>query len=172
METSFLIDQLKENHKVFLSLFTACKNDPRLITWKPDPDRWSLIEVVCHLVDEEVLDFRTRVRFALEKSEGQPPSIDPQNWVITKNYIGQDFQQKCDQLTLEREQSINWLKSLTDVDWNGFYIHPKFGKFTAHFLLVNWLAHDLLHIKQITKLRYDYLAFISGEKLAYAGEWK
>jgi hypothetical protein len=33
------------------------------------------------------------------------------------------------------------------------------------------MAHDLLHIRQITKLKYDYLKYLSGQGLSYAGDW-
>jgi hypothetical protein len=37
--------------------------------------------------------------------------------------------------------------------------------------LHNWLAHDYLHIRQIIRIKYDYLKKTSGEILLYAGEW-
>ena len=35
--------------------------DAEQARWKPDADSWSILEVVCHLVDEEREDFRTRL---------------------------------------------------------------------------------------------------------------
>lgn len=49
---------------------------------------------------------------------------------------------------------------------------PLLGDITAEMFLSSWLAHDYLHIKQITKLKYDYFKEVSGGKVAYAGEWK
>jgi hypothetical protein len=42
---------------------------------------------------------------------------------------------------------------------------------SAGMLLANWLAHDYLHFRQITKLKYDYIKYRTGEDLAYAGTW-
>ncbi len=42
---------------------------------------------------------------------------------------------------------------------------------TAKMFLSNWLAHDYLHIRQITKLKYDYLKQLTNEDLNYAGNW-
>jgi len=42
---------------------------------------------------------------------------------------------------------------------------------SAKFILANWLAHDYLHIRQITRLKYDYLQDIPNENLSYAGNW-
>lgn len=172
MHVEFLMDSMKLNAEIFHSFFKAFADKDEFIRWKPQPDKWCFLEILCHLIDEEKEDFRTRVKFALENSSGQPPSIDPQGWVKSRNYLNQNYTNKWIEFQDERRQSIDWLKSLTTVDWNASFMHPKFGKFTAHYMLSNWVAHDYLHIKQMTRLRYDSLAHLSGENLKYAGEWR
>jgi hypothetical protein len=71
----------------------------------------------------------------------------------------------------ERGQSINWLKSLENPNWNNAFEHNKLGSLNAKYFLNNWLAHDYLHIRQILKLKFDYLEYQSGENLDYAGKW-
>ena len=45
--------------------------------WKPDPDSWSILEVLNHLLDEEREDFRVRLDYTLHRP-GEPwPPIDP-----------------------------------------------------------------------------------------------
>lgn len=41
----------------------------------------------------------------------------------------------------------------------------------SKFFLTNWLTHDYLHMRQIIKLKYDYLEQQSGEMIDYAGTW-
>ena len=54
--------------------------------WKPPDEAWSILEVVCHLADEEVLDFRQRVALTLrDPSEAWPP-IDPEGWAVERQY--------------------------------------------------------------------------------------
>jgi hypothetical protein len=43
------------------------------------------------------------------------------------------------------------------------------GAVEAKNLLASWLAHDLLHIRQITRLKYQYLA--KDYAIDYAGNW-
>lgn len=45
------------------------------------------------------------------------------------------------------------------------------GPISAELIMVNWVAHDLLHIRQINRLQYGYLAAHSSEPLDYAGAW-
>ena len=42
---------------------------------------------------------------------------------------------------------------------------------SAENILANWLAHDLLHIRQITTLHWEYLSNMSESNLSYAGDW-
>ena len=166
----FIIRELDRDRILFRELLqgTARKE----YTWKPRPESWCVLEVLCHLHDEEREDFRARVKFALQRPDGPLPSIDPQGWVSQRDYLGQDFDAMLEKFLHEREQSTAWLRSLKDPAWENAFSHPVLGEMTASKLLANWLAHDLLHIRQITRLRYDYLADRSGEDLGYAGTWK
>ncbi len=38
--------------------------------------------------------------------------------------------------------------------------------------MTNWLAHDLLHMRQIIKIKYLYLEQSSNVDLHYAGAWQ
>ncbi|MGI8581244.1 MAG: hypothetical protein ACR2KX_03575, partial [Chitinophagaceae bacterium] len=75
-------------------------------------------------------------------------------------------------LLSERDNSIAWLINLKNANWDNTYKHPLLGNITAGMFLSSWLAHDYLHIKQITKIKYEYFKKISGDKVAYAGDWK
>jgi len=59
--------------------------------WKPAPEKWCLLEIVCHLYDEEREDFRARTRHVLETPTDTLPPIDPQGWVGSRKYIHQDY---------------------------------------------------------------------------------
>ena len=167
MDTKFIIDRLTHNEKVFREILTGITGDQ--VHWKPAPDKWSMLEIVNHLYDEEQLDFRERVKAALENREA--PSIDPQGWVKSKNYAERDYVRSVANFLLERERSIEWLHGLKDVNWESKWTNPQF-EMTAYAFLVNWLAHDYMHIRQINRINYLYLNEITGDQsLQYAGEW-
>lgn len=169
----YIIDQLAQHQDVFTHLLMIQNKNE--ILWKQTPDKWCLLEIVCHLIDEEKEDFRNRVKVCLESPGKTPFPINPEGWVKSKSYIKQDYEVKVSQFLEERSHSISWLKSLGDpqiLQWKNGFTHVKLGFLTAEDFLRNWLAHDYLHIKQITRLKYDYLASISGETLHYAGVWK
>ncbi len=164
-----IIDQLKKNKAVFQDLLKD--NVEAMVLWKQAPEKWCLLEIVCHLYDEERFDFRFRTRWVLETPNETPPPIDPVGWVMKHNYIKQNYSIMLSKFLSERAESIIWLQSLKNVNWDSAFEHPKLGILSAKHFLTNWLAHDYLHMKQILKLKYDYLKQQAGENLDYAGSW-
>ena len=130
-------------------------------TWKPNPKRWSVLEIVMHLWDEEREDFQARVMHTLETPDEKMTPIDPVGWVLKRNYIDQDYDQKLADFLNEREKSIEWLRSLASPAWENTSNHPKLGPITAGTFLASWIAHDYLHFRQITRLKYEYLESIT-----------
>jgi hypothetical protein len=130
-----------------------------------------MLEVICHLIDEEKEDFRIRVQYVLEDPTKPLPKFDPSGWVESRNYISQDFDAKAEEFSAERTKSIKWLESLENPQWNNTYDHPKLGPMSAYFFLANWLAHDYIHIRQFNRLAYEYHMDQSGIDLSYAGNW-
>lgn len=169
MNSGYVIDQLAQNKTVIPGLLHPVNEEAH--HWKYDPEQWCLLEVICHLVDEEAIDFRTRVNTALNPTDQPFAPIDPEAWVVEKGYIRQDYQLKLAEWQTEREKSLVWLKSLKNPDWNSFFMHDKSGPMSAGKVLANWLAHDYLHIRQILRIKHAYLAQLSNEDLNYAGTW-
>ncbi len=169
MKTDQIIQQLELNRLIFQSLLTG--REPEEYNFRPDKNSWSLLEILCHLLDEEREDFRTRVKNTLLNPNKQPPPIDPVNWVISRNYAEQLYPERLESFLTERRTSIKWLKALDNPPWKNLYMHPEAGAMTAYSLLANWLAHDYHHIRQINRRLYEYLKKKSGVSLVYAGDW-
>lgn len=163
----FLINELESNASTFRNLLRI--EDKLQSHWKPSSDKWCLLEIVCHLVDEEVFDFRTRAKAALYKHPFTP--IDPVSWVTSKEYIKQDYQSKVEEWVHEREASLKWLRSLQNPDWNSSLVHDKLGEMSAGLFLENWVAHDFIHLRQIIRTKRAYLDSLSDDDLSYAGKW-
>jgi DinB superfamily len=169
MDTNYIINELQRNKFVFKELLQNL--DSKIIVWKPNPQKWCLLEIVCHLQDEECEDFRERLKNTLENPKQTFVQLDPVEWVSSRNYIDRDFKVELTEFLDERENSINFLEGLKEPKWDNYYDHPKFGNMTAKLFFTNWLAHDYLHIKQILKIKFDYLSATTDEKLNYAGTW-
>ncbi len=170
MEPKAIIEELYANRSVFEKLLISIPHE--MIHWRQAPNKWSLLEIVAHLLDEEIEDFRIRLRLVLEDPKIDWPPIDPESWVAQRKYSDKNYSECLTRFLEERNASIHWLQNLTDPRWDNAYHHPKFPPISGSMLLANWLAHDYLHIRQITQLKFFYLSEHSQpDALRYAGNW-
>ena len=139
---------------------------------KPASGNWSILEIVCHLRDEECEDFRTRLECTLADPIQNWPTIDPVAAAITRDYQGQSPAKVLREFLAERERSLRWLTSHDIFPLERAYSHPKIGPIAAGELLASWAAHDLLHVRQITKRIFEAHEVASQPyAIAYAGLW-
>jgi hypothetical protein len=169
MDMEFHISQLTIHAETIRSLSLGISAEQA--RWKPDPESWSILEVVNHLLDEERQDFRVRLDILLHHP-GQPwPPINPQGWVMERAYNQRDLAQSVDDFLKEREKSIAWLKGLEKPDWQSSVTAP-FGQISAGDMFSAWVAHDLLHLRQMVELHWAYMRQAAEPfKVDYAGEW-
>ncbi len=166
----YIIENLEKNAGIFKSLLE--KISPEQARWKPSAQKWSLLEVINHLYDEEREDFRQRLKSVLENPHKAWTPNDPEKWVIEREYNKREMTASLNNFLAERRKSIEWLKSLSSPNWQSAYTHPQIGKMSAEMLLVNWLAHDYLHFRQISFLCWSYLSSKAPAiNLDYAGNW-
>ncbi len=170
MRSAQLVDRLEAGSGVVEALFRGV--DAEQAVWKPAPERWSLIEVAVHLLDEECEDFRVRLGLLLN-NPGRPwPPIDPEGWVRQREYAKRDLAATVRAFVDERASSIAWLRTLVGPDWRATYEHPALGSLNAGDLLASWVAHDSLHVRQVAGLHYDYgVHLAAGHSASYAGPW-
>jgi uncharacterized damage-inducible protein DinB len=170
MDVSWAIQQLTAQSTSIAQLCAALSEEDARV--KPDPQSWSIVEVINHLYDEEREDFRQRLDLTLHQPEADWPPIDPDGWVTSRAYQQRDLQQSLDNFAAERQRSIAWLQALRDPDWDRAHTHLSGFVLSAGDLLSAWVAHDLLHLRQLIELRY-HLATGHAQPYAveYAGDW-
>ena len=169
MNLPFFINQLVENAARIEALVKGVSQEDA--QWKPDPDSWSILEVVTHLYDEERLDFRVRLNIILHHPDKPWPPIDPQGWVTERQYNKRDLGTSIDSFRQERDASLEWLHGLKNPDWDKPYQAP-FGTIRAGDMFAAWVTHDHLHMRQLVELHRALTAKeASPYKLIYAGQW-
>jgi uncharacterized damage-inducible protein DinB len=133
--------------------------------WKPDPDTWALKDVMEHLYNEERIDFRRHLKGMF----GEP--LPPREYVHVE-----DSQQALAGLMAEREASIAWLSTLDSPDWE-VTTDLRFGPsktitLSAGDMLVSWVEHDILHMRQLVELMHGWNERqASPYSVRYAGGW-
>jgi hypothetical protein len=140
--------------------------------WKPSPASWSVVEVINHLHDEEIDDFRMRLDLTLHHPGRDWPPIDPEGWCTERRYNERELGESLAAWRAEREASLAWLRSLQAPDWASVHRHPRLGELRAGDLLLSWATHDLLHARQLLGLHKAWIdAGSESYSGAYAGRW-
>ena len=139
--------------------------------WRSDPDSWSILEVVSHLLDEEREDFRVRLDIILHRPDQPWPPIDPAGWVTERRYNEREMGDSLSGFLRAREESLAWVESLSSPDWEAACEAP-FGRMTAGDMFASWVAHDLLHTRQLVELHWAYVGLlVDPYRVDYAGSW-
>jgi hypothetical protein len=169
MEFETLYQELRNSTDIINTLLVGITQDDA--QFKPAPEAWSILEVTCHLYDEEREDFRQRLDFILHKPNEEYPAIHPGAWVTERHYNEQDFMDMQDQFFAERRKSLMWLKGLENPDWDIAHTY-EYGTVTAGEMFASWVAHDNLHIRQLVELRRARIERITEPyPIEYAGDW-
>ena len=169
MEFSALYDELQNSTDIIRALLASVAQDEAQI--KPSAGSWSILEVVCHLYDEEREDFREHLDFILYRQNEEWHRIDSDSWVAERRYNDQNFADMQEKFFIEREKSFAWLKELPNPDWEKTYT-TEYRTISAREMFACWVAHDNLHIRQLVELRRIRLENITKPyNLEYAGDW-
>lgn len=170
MEYLSAIDDLGRNKLSIVALSSNVSQERA--SWKPAPDRWSILEVINHVADIENEDFRTDFDLVLFRPQSPWPSFNIHEWLVERKYNERSIDESIHRFESEREKSLDWLEELNDPDLekrhsgNGFAHSPM----SAGDVLVSWIAHDLYHIRQLALLRWDMLnAFEQPFNPIYSG---
>lgn len=137
-------------------------------------DTWSPFDVIGHLIHGERTDWMPRVRIILEHGEAR--AFDPFDRSAQFSASeGRTLASLLDELATLRRESLRELAALrlTNADLDRRGLHPALGVVTLGQLLATWVAHDLDHVMQISRVlarQYSdevgpwraYLRIISG----------
>ena len=169
MEFNSLYQELVNSTEMIRALTFGITQDEARV--KPNPESWSILEVVCHLYDEEREDFREHLDFILYRQSEEWHRIDPQGWVTERKYNGQDFIEMQKKFFAEREKSLEWLQGISGTDWETTYTSEN-GSVSAGEMFSCWVAHDNLHIRQLVELRRNWIERMTQPyNIQYAGDW-
>src|SRR5690606_2604807 len=115
-------------------------------------------------------DFRPFIEAVFDGRAKTPHN--PDEWIATRGYNARDLPTSINDFMQERQKSLAWLRGLDGVDWTQPVPYTKWVGFRAGDVLASWVAHDVLHQRQLVELRYDILKnVLSGYDVQYAGDW-
>ena len=137
-------------------------------------ETWSPFDVLGHLIHGEHTDWLPRARIILEHGDTRPfDKFD--RFAQFRASQGRTLPEMLDEFASLRAANLRELEALalTDADLDRRGMHPELGPVTMRQLLATWVAHDLDHVVQISRVlarQYSdevgpwraYLRIISG----------
>lgn len=169
MQYKTLCQELEYSTEMIRALLAGISQEEAQI--RPDIESWSILEVVCHLYDEEREDFREHLDFILHRQNEEWHRIDPEAWVTERKYNDQSLTEMQEKFFAERWRSLEWLRGLAETDWETTYT-SQFGSMKAGEMFACWVAHDNLHVRQLTELRRNWIERMTQPyDIEYAGDW-
>jgi hypothetical protein len=145
-------------------------DDPALLREREVEGRWSPLEILAHLEEEERRDFRVRARLAAESRPlDESHRIDPEGWVVEHRYQEMDPVTVIASFARERADSVAWLTTLDAAALERRVEIPGRSMRCVDFIAA-WRVHDLLTARQLSTALAVLTARRLGEfQVGYAG---
>lgn len=117
----------------------------------PDPGRWSVVQILAHLADAEVVaGWRIRSILAADGVPIQP--FDQDRWAATFKYADADPGESLDLFEASRTSNLSLLRRVDPALHANHGLHAERGKETITHLIRLYAGHDLNHLAQIEAL--------------------
>jgi len=147
---SYLLHGLEDSPVVLQHLMAQAPSD----AWdrRPDPDRFTLREIVAHLADwDEVWLERLDIMLTQDDTNAHIPDRDPGQLARDNDYSRAVPAESLQRFQTRRTELVSRLQNLQTDDWQRAGQHEARGPFTVEDLAVTALGHDNYHLAQVTE---------------------
>ena len=120
--------------------------------FRPDPDRFTLREVVAHLADWEPIWLRRMEAMAREETP-LLPGYDESQFAIDHDYAHADVAGELAKFREARARTVAFLGGLTPAQWARTGRHGDWGTVTVYDLAALVCGHDGYHLGQAVEWR-------------------
>jgi uncharacterized damage-inducible protein DinB len=145
-----ILAKLRETPRTLASLFHGVPEEA--LRRKPAPEKWSMLEIACHLRDVERLFLE---RYAKMASQDRPALrvIDQDALAAALQYGQDDPAVALGEFRALRAETVALLSALAHQSWQRIGVHPKRGEFSIAAQADLHGHHDANHLDRIRALR-------------------
>ena len=123
-------------------------------------ETWSAFDVVVHLINCEKTDWMARARVILESKDGEVREFPPfDRWGEIRESQAMRLEDVLENFAALRAESLRTVREwgLGPKELAMRAKHPALGEVTLAQLLATWVAHDLNHLHQMSRvMAYQY----------------
>ena len=167
-ELTKALEILKRTPETLKSLLKGLSSD--CVEKNEGDNTWSPYDVLGHLIEGEKTDWVVRIEIILSPNTNK--GFTPFNMSAQfEDSKGKSMDDLIGEFVSLRAENVRKLKSLniSDSDFDKIGIHPEFGEVTLKELISTWVAHDLGHIAQISRVMAKQYKSEVGPWIKYLG---
>jgi hypothetical protein len=116
------------------------------------PGKWSMVEVVQHLADSELVG-AFRFRMVLAHDRPPIPGYDQDRWAARLRYSDTSLDAALEQFTALREANLRVLERAAPAELDRVGIHAERGEESVSTMIRMYGGHDLVHLRQLARIR-------------------
>jgi hypothetical protein len=132
-----------------------------LLAFRPAANRWSIHEILLHLVDFELVT-SVRLRKVLAEERPALPGFDQNAWASRLHYTKRQWRRSMQDLRRLREANVEILRHLGDAEWVREGVHPERGPLTVRQLVQRAIEHLDRHAQQMQENQRSFDQQASG----------
>lgn len=121
---------------------------------RPNPDRFSMREVIAHLADWEPI-MLTRIQTGVDSPGATINAYDEGQMALDNNYAASDPMDMLRRWKADRARSIDYIGKLSDEDFAKPVVHPERGRMTVGDIAHMLVSHDIYHLEQLAEMTDD-----------------
>ena len=125
--------------------------DAETLRTRESPRKWSVLEVLGHLSDTEVV-YRYRLRHIVAEPGCAIVGYDQDAWARRLRYQEQDPGDVMKEIDVLRRATLRWLATLSEAELDRAGQHEERGEESVRHLIRMIAGHDLLHRQQIERI--------------------
>ena len=122
--------------------------DDKIVRHKPTPDRWSIAEVVGHLVDSACNNYQRFIR-AQQVTVYEGPGYDQNFWAATGQYHGSDWKELVELWYLLNRQLSRVMESIADDQLATLCRVGDYEECSLEYLVTDYVVHLNHHLEKI-----------------------
>ncbi len=144
---TYLLCDLEATPEVLDRLFAGVA-DPAIYDRRPDPERFTLREVMAHLADWEEVFFE-RIRQTRDEEGATFVGLDPGQVAQDHDYAHADPAECRARFRRGRHVLLAALRGLTPAQWERVGTHAEIGPISLEAQVIMITSHDGYHLQQI-----------------------
>ncbi len=148
-----LLERFRRGPELLAALLTGAAG--REFDFSPAPGKWSIRQIMAHLVDSEMMG-SSRFRQAIAENNPSFPGWDQDAWAELLDYARRKPSDCMETFRRVRRENYELLEPLALEAWARPCVHPRRGPMNLKGLLQLYTEHAEKHAAQIKAIREAY----------------